>query len=291
MQTLDRQTAVPLDILILLPRWNTGGVARTAWLLSDELVAGGLTVALAMLRPSRSGETMPATRAQSWTLGGKAGGVGWLAPLVLFLRLMRRARPSVLFSPGNHANLLTSFCHLFAPATTRLVIKITNPIEGPRHGPWRRRMRRNLYRLMFRRAHSVLVLSAEDADAVAALFPATAHKIRITANPYLPAVEPLEAGGAERDETPLILSVGRLTAQKKPGIAVAGLGARDRSAVAPRPPGGGRTETSPGGPLPLVGPDGQGRVRRLCGRHAKLLSPRQGHGPDLPLGRAARCGA
>jgi glycosyltransferase involved in cell wall biosynthesis len=215
------RTTPGADVAILLGRFGTGGVERVACLLQNGFAERGLQTEV--LVANRSGpladqvgkEIRVIELARSIRFAGRS--LSLILSIPWLVRHIRRCPPRILLSPGNHTNLVAAVAHRLAGGETRLVLKITNPILNERHGAIRRWLRRHCYDWAFGRAAQVLVLSRFAEREIARRWPAAAGRVRFVHNPY---VEPLAAREADpplplvRTRDPLILSVGRLTAQK-----------------------------------------------------------------------------
>jgi glycosyltransferase involved in cell wall biosynthesis len=215
------------SLLIVLPRFGAGGASKVSVVLAGALARAGIDVTLATYGPAegvtrRWLEPAVDVHSLSTSRGSGRGALALLRALPTLLTRLRRTPPAVLMSAGNHANLATTLAHVLSGGRSRLVLKLTNPVLRPGRSAARRTLKAWTYRLMMTRADAVLTLSAEDASAAAALCPAAASRIRVVGNPYLgdscdpPARRP--DGGP-----PVILAVGRLTAQKNHDLLLAAL--------------------------------------------------------------------
>ena len=220
-------------LLIALHRLGSGGVERVALHLANGLAARGNAVTLALVRGDGEliGKVSPQVAVRQLAGGERTGrGLRLAAMGGALAGVIRAERPDVLLSPGNHMHLAALLAHRRAGvADCRLALKFTNPIErDPPRGP-PNALRRAFFRFAARRADTLLVLSEAAQRQAAALLPASlAAKLRQVDNPY---VEQAMADRRDQDlppppGPPLLLSIGRLTAQKDQAMmldALAGL--------------------------------------------------------------------
>jgi glycosyltransferase involved in cell wall biosynthesis len=209
----------PPDVTIYLKRLCEGGVTRVGCILASGFAERGLRVEVATPRPDGPARALLSDRVTVTPLRSRMSGP--VATAIALARHLRRARPGVLLSPGNHTHATTAAAHALAGARgVRLVLKITNPVIKSGARAWKRFYKRPLYRWFFARAAAVLVLSPGRVDELARLFPGAASKLRFVHNPYVTA--PMRDRGNALVENasgePMILSVGRLSEQKNPAM-------------------------------------------------------------------------
>lgn len=214
------------DIAIFLKRAGEGGVARVACILASGFAEDGLATELILGRLEGTNERSLSKKVAVTTLSDECAGKMMLAYLpkavatvAALAAHIRRAKPRILMSPGNHTHVTVALAHALARAAgdTRLVVKITNPIIKDRHGPLKRWYRTKLYRWILSRASSILVLSQGRVDQIAAMYPKLASKSRFVHNPYVTSLmrEPsLDVAAIQSCAEPVILAVGRLVEQK-----------------------------------------------------------------------------
>lgn len=220
-------------LMIVLNRLGTGGVERVALHLANGLAARGNRVTLVALSSGGALDDLVTPEVDVIRLGHSLErGVGLLRIAPQLARLIRHHSPDVLLSPGNHMHGVVALAHRLAGRNGKLALKMTNPVERARAGRLVSAARRTFFRIVARQADLILALSDSAQKEAATIAPAAARKIRVVANPYVDDSlltrerKPRESGGEE----PILLSVGRLTAQKDPLMlieALAGLTDRD----------------------------------------------------------------
>lgn len=222
-------TTAPQRLMIVLNRLGTGGVERVAMHLANGLAARGNRVTFVLLSSGGVLEDQLSSSVEVIRLGRSLDrGLALLSAAPRLAKLIRTASPDVVLSPGNHMHALVVFAHRLAGiAKCGLALKMTNPVE--RSGATDA-LRRSLFRAAARQADLILTLSDAAADEARRIAPSARGKIHVVANPYVDdtLLDRAPRRAAKTGE-PMLLSVGRLTAQKDPLMtieAVAGL--RDR---------------------------------------------------------------
>lgn len=198
-----------------------GGLDRVAILVANGIAERGYPSELWMAR--RNGPTAALISGKvtvrivpGINVGGR--GLRLFAQMPAVARMIRSRRPAVLLSAGNQSNLTTAFaCRLAFGSKTKVIQKITNPIERPDMGAVRRLFRRLRFGLTIRLGDCCLTLSEADAIAYAQTFPAVADRFKAVRNAYVtPAM--LAVGerhtGSEPSYATRFLAVGRLAPQK-----------------------------------------------------------------------------
>lgn len=233
---MERKAAAPpdaKDVAIFLKQANQGGVARVACVLASGFAERGVSTEVVLARSGGAAErlltpgvsvallTDRKSRGRGSTAAPKA-----VATVTTLASYIRRRKPKVLISPGNHNHVTVTASHVLAGAAgrTHLVVKMTNPILKDRHGPLKRWYRMRLYRWIFSRASTVLVLSRKRAEQIAAAYPEVASKLRFVHNPYVTAamsgaLSP-DTAGAGQEAGPVVLAVGRLVEQKNYALLI-----------------------------------------------------------------------
>lgn len=208
-----------VDIAIFLGRFGTGGVERVACHVANGLAARGYRTE--MVVADADGPARDLLRAD---VGVTALGSGRgtrrdsiVAALPALMAYLRRRRPKVLLSPGNHTHVIAAMAHAAAArGGTHLVVKITNPLMRPWYRARKRMTKRLVYRAVLGRASRILVLSGGGVGAVAELAgERIAERVVFVPNPY---VSPTDDDGGETENRSGVLAVGRLTKQKDFGL-------------------------------------------------------------------------
>jgi glycosyltransferase involved in cell wall biosynthesis len=220
-------------LMIVLNRLGTGGVERVALHLANGLAARGNRVTLVLLSSGGVLEHLITPEVDGARFGHSLErGARLLRVAPKLARLIRDRRPDVLLSPGNHMHAVVTLAHRLAGRSGKLALKMTNPVERARAGRLVNAARRRFFRIVARRAASILALSDAAQREAAAIAPAAAAKIRVVANPYVDDAllirerKPRKASAGD----PILLSVGRLTPQKDPLMMIEALaGLKDRS--------------------------------------------------------------
>lgn len=155
------------------------------------------------------------------------------APLI---RLVRRAKPRVVFTAQGHMNLVTRLAMPFFPPGTRVVARETNiPSRKIAHGE-APRLFGPLYRLLYPGFQAVVCQSEEMLRDMVDTFGLPEHKARRIPNPVdTERVRELARQGNSilprdsRDDRPQLVAMGRLTRQKGFDLLLSAL------ALLPRP--------------------------------------------------------
>lgn len=206
---------------MVLAQLGTGGVERVACVLArgaaEHDLRAGLAVASAA-GPARAlvPPEVPVHELVGGPFAGRLRALRLFFAIPALVTFIRARRPRILLSSGNHTHVATAFAHALAwRRETALVVKITNPLLPERASSASAFFRTAFYRWLFARAAAILVLS-EGGRAQALAMGAHAHlKIVRVHNPYVSARPSAEtAPEAAREDVPVVLSVGRLTAQK-----------------------------------------------------------------------------
>lgn len=205
------------DVAILLDHFGKGGVERVACHLANGLHRRGFHVELVVVRdegPVRhlldEGISVHVLK----TIGGLARGWRLLAAVPSLARYLSTRKPHLFHAPGNHTHLAASLGVRRSSFDGIFVPKITNPIFKPGMKAWKRRFRRHKYLHALKPADRIIVLSEPAVGRLAMIHPSFAVKATFLHNPYVSdemAGQNLARGELE---TPIILSVGRLSKQK-----------------------------------------------------------------------------
>ena len=144
-----------------------------------------------------------------------------LSSLFPLVRYLRKARPDATLSTPSAANILAVLAWTMAGRPGRLIVReaITASVDDRANSDLRSRLIRQFRRLAYHSASHIVAPSAGVADDLVRNDRLPRTKIAVIANPV--DAEKLEAAVAQtgtldglRDDLPLILGVGRLSAQK-----------------------------------------------------------------------------
>ena len=219
-EPIDPDGAGPL-ITLVLHKFSRGGSDRVAAYLAKGFVEAGFRVELLVF--AKGGEVekilldlvgdVPVhfiRRASRWRT------FDLLAGFPAFVRHLRKSCPQVVLSTANNTALVSAIgCWAARVSQSRLVLKTTNPIASSRHRGLIRRLRLWTYRLAFRRTGAVWTLSDDESAEMREEFPEFAGLFQSVDQPYVtPAMKQLSAVRFQ-SPGPLILSVARLTKQKR----------------------------------------------------------------------------
>lgn len=145
-----------------------------------------------------------------------------LASLPGLVRYFRQERPWALLSALNHANVVALWAKNFARVPTRVVVSVHNTISlASANAPsLRARLTPMWVHTFYRWADAVVTVSQGVAEDLIRLTGLPREKVRVIYNPvvtpelFAKAKEPLDHPWFAPGEPPVVLSVGRLTAQK-----------------------------------------------------------------------------
>lgn len=200
---------------------GNGGLDRVAILLANGMAKRGVPTELWLTKATGPVADLIAADVKVRMVptpdsGGR--GVQLFLQIPAVARMIRKHRPTAIFSAGNQSNLSLAIAQKLAgPGPTRIIQKITNPITRPgstTRGGWFRQWR---FGLTARLGDITLTLSAADADQYSRIYPRAAGKFRAIPNPYVTA-SMLAAGETRIDRDPAspprLLAVGRIAPQK-----------------------------------------------------------------------------
>lgn len=219
----------PHRVSFILHMFSRGGSDRVAAHLARGFADRGMDVELLVV--TRGGEVEAAlTELVGADIPirylGRFGGpraLDLLRGLPGLVRHLRAWAPDTIISTANNTAWFSAAAlGLSGLRGTRLFLKTTNPIARSRHGGLTRRVRRWGYRRAFALADGVWPLSAEESAELRDEYPGFAPLFREVANPYVtPAMlaPPAAAPPAGRGKS--VISVGRLTAQKRQDLLIA----------------------------------------------------------------------
>ncbi|MCK0769387.1 glycosyltransferase [Chromohalobacter canadensis] len=203
-------------IAVFLPSLVGGGAERVMVTLANGFAARGVSVDLVVVAAKGAylEDVSPDVRLV------ELGASRVLFSLPALVRYLRRERPEALLSALNYANIIALWARTLARTKTRLVVSERNNLSSAmssgrfkRGLPW-------LMRLSYPAADAIIAVSNGVADDLAQTLALPRERIDVVYNPavterlrelsVLPLAHPWLAPG----QPPVILAVGRLTAQK-----------------------------------------------------------------------------
>ncbi len=134
-------------------------------------------------------------------------------------RYLRETKPKVVLSAGNNVNPFSALMvRLYCPESTRLFIKVTNPVVTPHHNFLEKLIRKLSYAFVLRYCDGVLSLSEEQSAILRKSFPYATDKIVAVNNPLIPdtfSSETARLTDRTNDYPRHLIAVGRLDRQKR----------------------------------------------------------------------------
>lgn len=214
-------TPRPLQVTLVLHKFSRGGSDRVAAYLARGFVEAGYRVELLVF--AKGGEVekvlidlLGSVPVRFLRKPSRWRAVDLLLGLPAFARYLRRTQPDIVVSTANNTALISALgCRLAGLGKARLVLKTTNPIATSRHRGWVRLIRFWSYRRVFLRTASVWTLSDEENAEMRAEFPQFASLFRSVAQPYVTPAMQETSPARSPSAAPTILSVARLTKQKR----------------------------------------------------------------------------
>ena len=203
-------------IAIYLPSLTGGGAERVMVTLANGFAAQGHAVDLVLA--TAEGPYLADVVSGVRVVDLASGRV--FRSLPRLIRYLRRECPTAMLSALSHANVVAIIAHWLSRVPTRLVVSERNTLSVDMVASPKGRLILRLMRLTYPRAAKVTAVSkgvAQDLEHLVGLPP---EKIEVIYNPVvtpellLRAEEPLDHPWLRQGEPPVILGVGRLTAQK-----------------------------------------------------------------------------
>lgn len=206
-------------LALFLPSLEGGGVRRVMVNLARGFSAAGTTVDMVLARAKGSylAQLPPAVRVIDLHTDRVAHALPGLA------RYLRRERPAALLTAMEHAGLVALGARRLSGVAVRVVVSAhTIYSQETRHFPHRRNrfLVPFLVRRLYPRAGAIVAVSNGVAGDLARAAGLPRERIRVIPNPVItPELlvqmrEPLEHPWFAPGEPPVVLSVGRLTAEK-----------------------------------------------------------------------------
>lgn len=205
-------------IAIYVPSLRGGGAERVMTILANSFAARGLAVDLVLAKAKGPYLKDVSDAVRVVDLGASRV----LFSLPGLARYLRRERPRAMLSALSHANVVAVWAKQLARISTRLVLSERNTLSISTSGARERRARLLpwLMRRAYPKADGVVAVSGGVADDLVATIGLSRQDVMVVYNPVV--TEALIRQSHERvahpwfelGEPPVILAVGRLTAQK-----------------------------------------------------------------------------
>lgn len=236
-------TAAPPNrtkLTFVLHKFDRGGSLRVAAYLARGFADAGMDVDLIAFTNRGEveaiildliGDEIPVQYLSSWSGPRPLDLIRGLPRLV---RALRARAPNTIVAAANNVALVSAIARALAGlSAARLFLKTTNPIASSRHTGLVKYLRRWTYRKIFPGTTAVLTLSEPESAEMRAAFPDFASLFHAVANPYVtPAMLGAGEGSVPSAVAPVILGVGRLTAQKRFELLIEAFAlVRDKSAT------------------------------------------------------------
>ncbi|MBI3992233.1 MAG: glycosyltransferase [Candidatus Lambdaproteobacteria bacterium] len=207
-----------VKVAIFLPSLRGGGAERIMVTLANAFAGKGLRVDLVVAKAEGPylKDVVPSVRVVD------LGSSRVLTSLPRLARYLRRERPQVMLSAMSHANVVAIVARCLSRAPTRVVVSERAHLSDIlAHDPsLRGRAMASLMRWTYPLAEGAVAVSQGVADDLAATIGLPRERIRVVYNPIdavrmaALAAEPLRHPWFEPGEPPVMLGIGRLTAQK-----------------------------------------------------------------------------
>jgi glycosyltransferase involved in cell wall biosynthesis len=211
-------------VALFLPSLHGGGLERTMVSLANAFVAEGFAIDLVVGRatgPYRSSIDRLVN-----VVDLRRGRL--VSCLPALARYLHRARPTVMLSTPNQANIIAILARRLAGVETRLVIREASTLSLAASNARNRRgrLRPLCTRMLYRKADVIVAISQGVADDLAACAGIDRARLSVIYNGIdvleilREAAEPIEHAWLQPGEPPVILGAGRLTKAKDFGTLI-----------------------------------------------------------------------
>lgn len=205
-------------LAILVPDMTPGGAEHATLNLVQGVARRGYTVDLVLARAV--GSLLAEVPESVRVVDLKASRA--LASLPALVRYLRRERPHTLYSVLNHTNIVALWARRLAGVPTRAVVSVRNTLSSSAQhaSSWGGRLMPQLIRSFYPWADRIVTVSKGVADDLAQVTGIPRERIQAIYNPVVTpklrekARAPLDHPWFSPGEPPVVLAVGRLTAQK-----------------------------------------------------------------------------
>lgn len=201
-----------------------GGLDRVAILLANGMAERGRPTELWMTESDGPVASLISSKVTvrivpSLKFGSR--GMRIMMQIPALAKMIAKHRPAVVMSAGNQSNLSIALARSLAGASnTKIVQKITNPIDRSGMNDLRGRIRAARFGLTVKLGDLCLTLSEAEATIYCTLLPAVAERFHAVHNAYV-TQEMLAIGemrrSSESSKPPHLLAIGRMTHQKDYG--------------------------------------------------------------------------
>ncbi len=206
-----------ISVALYLPNFAVGGAERLNINLAPELQRRGFNVSFVVHQ--KEGGLLPdvPTNIRITSLEAKRT-IAALWPLVKYLR---REKPDIIISSLGHNNIMALWARMLAGSSTRVIVSQHNSLaHESKSKKWQYKILIWLYRLFLGWANGVVGVSAGVADQLVAIMGIARDRVTVIYNPVItPDFEERQQATVSHawlkdDSPPVVLGVGRLSAQK-----------------------------------------------------------------------------
>jgi glycosyltransferase involved in cell wall biosynthesis len=205
-------------VALFLPSLRGGGAERVMLHLARGFAERGFAVDMVLADAAGAYIKQVPPQVQVVDLGAKRV----LLSLPRLVRYLQDVQPSALLSAMEHANLVAILAWRWARVPTRLVVSVHNTMSiATQHAPQSKaRLIPMLARWLYPQAHRVVAVSHGVATDILHLYQLPTAKVEVIYNPVvtpelmIQSQDTVEHPWLTAGEPPIILGVGRLTAQK-----------------------------------------------------------------------------
>ncbi len=218
MLASDAVRSAPGSVSVFLPSLDGGGAERAMASVASGLAARGVPVSLVLA--TATGPYLSSLHPAVQVVDLRSPSMMRACPRLV--QHLRHARPAVLLSAMSHANVVAAVAHRLAMSHARLVLseRVNLSALFAHDRGMRMRVTAALMRLSYRRADRVVAVSDGVADDLLQHLPLRPEQVVTIHNPVVDeallrhaAATPAHPWLAEPG-APVVLSAGRLTAQK-----------------------------------------------------------------------------
>ena len=207
----------PNRLALFLPGLHGGGAERVMLNLASELSARGFAVDLVLAAAVGPYLDTVSPGVNIVDLGCRRT----ITALLPLTRYLRRTRPDALYAAIDHANVVALLAAAIARTATRVIVSVHSPLSTSSGATQRRGdIVVHLARWLYRRAARVVAVSEgikRDVVTTLGIAPgqvAVIHNTVLTTDPTGRGRAPLDPDLADLEESPFIVTAGRLTTSK-----------------------------------------------------------------------------